>query len=335
MHGDSGSTKTSFGPRPEQVIINVEGHKKRSKKATISQESVTLLTIDGEKIFTLAAEPDDPPLEGTVRGPARGFAKRTLERETKNIPNQQTLVQELPLLTLAFAILWTSKLDLAIQHKSRRLRAGNDSGTDDSCDSNCYHPSKKARRSSRDSDDEVEAVFLPFPTSVSRLLETTKFLFDNTKVTLERTKDYVELYRGLPLGEADIPIGVIAKILQPLKSSDNVWSLLRINVISLSVVIFAFAQATDLEPISELPLHETVATMREESNLLTDVMEWNGENPIQLREEMICQVIAGLMFGESEEIDWLQTSLASTRGWSIYMGSITDSDPIHVREYCH
>ena len=329
IYKDDRAVQTAFGLAPEQVIIDVRRHYERlnSLGELVSRpESVTLLTTDGEKLFGLTAEPDDESIDSTFRGFARGFAKRRLQNEITQTANRKTLIQELALLTLSFSALWSQRLDVLKGYKTDKY---DNSSTNESSESEEYHITKKARYSPKDQENNGEIVFMPYRTSHSKLLEATRFLFDNSAITMERAKDYINLYCDLPLQNADMPIGIISKILDTWNSSGSEWAGLRLHILSLSVIVFAFAQVGDLESVSELPLYESISTIREH-DLLEAVMIWDGKSPIQLSEESSFQAISELMLGGNGDLDWLNTSLISEKGWSIFLSSISEADPIHV-----
>jgi hypothetical protein len=57
---------------------------------------------------------------------------------------------------------------------------------------------------------------------------------------------------------------------------------------------------------------------------------WKTGAPLTATEDECFLAISALMLGEPAEQNLAETSLLSKAGWSVYLASVTDMDPIHI-----
>ena len=307
-------SQTKFGSTAEQVVI-VAG------RAQLHESSITLLTKDGDSMFCLREECDDHQVGHARKRPARGFAKLIFEcvshirgrhrgllrrPNSQEVAREESIVRESAFLALAFAILWCRKLCVGSQYRGRNAE-GNDRG---------------------------DPIHLSYYVSEDELLGATRLLFDDRTITTAKALDYVDSYSGVPLDMILIPPSPIREILETWTNgrTQNIserWQHLLHSVMRASLFVFAFAHIVDREKASELPLFECAGSISD-NQLYRDLYCWDGKSLLYFDITSSFNIISSLMLGEAHGVDMSQLSLVSSHGWSVYLASISEADPIHI-----
>lgn len=335
IHENGETIEARFGDSPEQVLIDVRRHLERpgpSGEPITREHSITLLSIKDDDKLTLKAEPDDEYIDGTFRGPLRGYAKRIFDRNALN-SQYQNLTKELALVTTACAALFSQRLQVAAVNETpgafRDLWSDNNSdkssnhldagGTDDAAD-----------KSTLGKDVQFEpATDIPVEVSLDRLLVAARVLFDDSKLKPIQVYPYIDLLRNQSLGSIQIPPGTISAILKTLSASEQEswWSFTRLTTVLMSVVVFAFSHVPQLEACSDLPLYEDHVVLGE-SSLSMKLFRWDGRSHIGIEAETSFEAIRLLMLGQFSSLDLSQAALLSHKGWSVFLSSFGETDPV-------
>ena len=306
-------SQTKFGSRTEQVVI-VAGNVQRL------ESSITLLTKGGDSLFCLREERDDHQVLHARKRPARGFAKLIFqgvghirERRRERLPGQhdqeiaqeESFVREFAFLTLAFTMLWCRKLCVRPQY--------------------VRHDANWSGRG--------DPVHLPYNVSDDELLGATRLLFHDMTISTKEALDYVDSYSGMSLANTLEPPNPILKMLEtwPNDRADKiseVWDLCH-RVITVSLFVFAFAHILDIEKASGLPLFEDIESIYD-LQIYRDLCHWDGRDTLELAITSSFDIVSSLMLGEAHGTDMSRVSLVSSQGWSIYLTSISEADPIHI-----
>jgi hypothetical protein len=330
LHGDQNQKDTRFGPSPEQVIVDVKEHidpQKATDEPIRRPPSAILLSTDGSTLFSLTEEPDGEHIDGTFRGQAKGYARRILEQEISDQANRDVLIQDVMSIVIAFAVVFSRRLQIA------KPKATSGVFVDDWTPQPAFIDHSQ---STPDTDDvSVESqptgASMQYHLPIERLHNSAKFLFGERKVVNNTVNDYVMIFTGVPLHEIPEPPGPTASILRSWNTLDSLWSNIRFLAISLSVIVFAFAHVSDLSTCFEVPLYENLAVLRA-TGLFMCLASWDGKSLLDICSDDCFEIIGSLMLGESSDVDLRLACLVSTRGWSIFLSTISDADPVHIGE---
>ena len=334
IHEDGETIEARFGDAPEQVLIDVRRHLEQSGPSgepVMREHSVTLLsTKDGDKL-TLKAEPDDEYIDGTLRGPLRGYAKRLFNRNKLNTQHPN-LTKELALVTTAFSALYSQHLQVAAVNESpgafRDRWSGNHSEeSSEPADGSGTRNTLNDLTFVEDVQSEPQTI-MPVDVPIDNLLMAARMLFDDPKLKSNQVQTYVDIFQNQPLNSIRIPLGTISAILNTLSTSerDSWWSFVRLTTIMMIIMTFAFAHVPKLEKCSDLPLYEDHSVLGE-STLSMKLLNWDGHSDIRIEAETSFEAICCLMLGQSSSLDLSQAALLSHKGWSVFLSSFGDADP--------
>lgn len=323
---DNEAHEERFGESPEQVVIDVRRHIEQSGLAgepTTREDSITLLSIkDGNKL-TLKAEPDDEYIDGTFRGPLRGFAKRQLVAR-QEVARNPSLGREMALITAAMAFLICRNL---------RVAACNEDYTFEDHSKNMMEPgvTNPFASGSPSEDDSTRSGWstnMPVVVDEEQLLSTCQMLFDDQSIEQYQVNEYISLFRYQPLTALPVPIGTVQSVLSKdgLTDIESTWSYLRLSATLLSVALCGFASVGRLDRAAKLPLYDD-SSILSDSALAMKIMGWDGNSPLYIESDASFEIVSHLMLGEYSDVDMSETALVSTKGWSVYLGSLGDEDP--------
>jgi hypothetical protein len=319
---------TRFGTTTERVILQVPVPDRRPSPHA---ESATLLCSDGTKLFELVSDPDDDLIESTFRVHACGVGKRMIEielRPWRHAYGSESLKKEIELLALAITMRFTEELyiDLSMDfdidatvdppHLSREDPNSNDSSPQEG-----------------DSHGST-AKPLPYHVTKDAILEASRFIFNDSRMKLEKASEYIGGITGETLYHIPMPPGVISSCLRGCSEDEKekIWSDVRFLAMNLGVLIYAFAHVIDLNACGDLPVMAHYPVLRM-SPLMTRLSGWPIGTPLVAGYDDSFLAISYLMLGEVPELDLLRASLVSKAGWSVFFSTITDADPIHVSKF--
>jgi hypothetical protein len=165
------------------------------------------------------------------------------------------------------------------------------------------------------------------------LCESAKLIFGERNLKKDSIESYAATLHGTSLTGLEMPAGAIASCLRGIADDEDAeWRNVRRVCFSLSVLVYAFAHVNNLNDCGELPIIEHLPVLHR-TQFFLELSSWPLNKPLLVCEDDPFRLISSLMAGETPAPDLSRTSLISKAGWSIFLTSITDSDPILVREY--
>jgi hypothetical protein len=295
-----------FGPSPATVFIDTY---ERSQGP-----SITLLSAsDKRKLFTISPQLDDENIDATFKGPARGYGSRIFDRTIALEDGREKLINEMALITTAFAICISRHLSIAIAPDSSKRYANNSATFSDadvaSEDTTTYH--------------------LEYGVLERSICKAADLLFYDRKLNKKALNDYVMKYADRALCSLEKPPQSISTIIEDWPRNEGIWSDLCFTATQLGVLILAFTHVANLEDCSDFPICEHQQLLSN-SELLRNVARWDGSSPLRIYHDVWFATVALLIVGQTGKTDLQATSLISERGWSMYMSTFGDSDPSYT-----
>ena len=323
---DNQAHEERFGKPPEQVLIDVRRHIEQTNSAgepITREDSITLLSIKDDDKLILKAEPDDEYIDGTFRGPLRGFAKRQLAAR-QEVAKNPSLGREMALITAAMAFLICRSLRVAACNEDYQIDDHWKNGTE----SGVTNPFASGSPSEDDSTRSTWSTDMPVTADEEQLLSACQILFDDLSIKQSRVNEYINLFQNQPLTALPVPVGTVQGVLSSNEYTDvdSTWSYLRLLAILLSVALCGFASVARLDHATKLPLYENSSILGE-STLAMKVMGWDGNSPLHVAHDASFEIVSHLMLGEYSDVDISEAALVSTKGWSVFMGSLGNEDP--------
>lgn len=290
----NGQKKTDiFGNEPEQVIIDLD-------PKWHNHSSAILMSSDGSQLFKLSVEPDGEYIDSTYRAPAKGLGARHLQRELRGLDGGKgKLGREGMLLSAAIASEFCNQLRIGVGTSPKI------SETED---------------------------LIPYKVPKSDLYEATRFLFNMDSISVEDVQcieSYADLLHGTTLLDTemgDMP-STMPAILKDIDIVESSWKRLCNACFEVSMFIYAFAHVTNLEQCDELVIVEN----RHMPPFRGKLSWWRIGSPMAVTVHDCFKIISQLMTGEMN-LDFTRTSLVCKGGWSVFLSSITESDPSLVRK---
>lgn len=342
---DNVPSETLFGSEPEQVIVDTRGYLPRplDNYRQPLEPSVTLLSASTqEQLFRLKAETDAETIDATFKGPAKGFIKRLFEKSVRGLQRSEVAARELELICCAFALCmaeWLviappgTKDDIMTLDGDDWLKNAAEYGSLDAAEGFCAR-ADDTHHADDDEDQLVDVEPTPYDVPEERILEAASMLTDTKKLDRKTIAEYAAKYSRTPLALIPEPPATIAACLQTgwgkKRNALDVWPEMCLAARSLAVVILAFAHVSDLGAAAGLPLCERPSLLAP-ANLCMTASAWNGKSCISLREDVWFEIIALLMTGHlGTKLDIQTTSLLSNRGWSIFVSTFGDADPMYT-----
>ena len=112
-------------------------------------------------------------------------------------------------------------------------------------------------------------------------------------------------------------------------SKDTAWQSMLETTKYLSVVLLAFAFVKDLDVCADLPLSQTL-NLLSQNDLVLQLNAWNGKSRIWIPEDCWFLVLGRLTVGHKTAIDTTSSCLVSDRGWSVFLNTFGNVDPIYT-----
>lgn len=327
IYDDGKLREESFGPKPEQVMIDVRRYYDQPNAAgePVSRpDSITLLSVkDGDQL-KLVAEADDEYIDGTFRAPLRGFGKRQLASRAE-VMKKPILQQELALVVAAMANIVCQHL--AVAASDENIGVFFDESQNDQA-SEIPDPTTPTNPSQSSTILAEPKTNMRLFVDQQHLLSTCQLMFEQPKLSQFRVDEYVKIFHGQPLTSLPIPLGTIDKALDSdsEEARESSWSYLRLISIMLAVAVYGFASVAGLEEAADLPLHDD-SSMLGESSLARKVMGWDGFSSILIEHLTAFEIVTCLMLGQHSDIDISQACLVSAKGWSVFLSSLGEDDP--------
>jgi hypothetical protein len=326
VHQYSGNdirTTTTFGSENAQVIIDVRS----VFNYTMRIPSFTLLQSTAaarEELFKLVDELDTPPISGISRMSLKNYGTAILKDITIDISSgSQAVIGEMVQLITAHAINVSKHLVMVHEDTSNSRHENQDSENNDNNDQD----DDTDTHSDIDIGDADEPqLYFPLDVHRKRIIQAARLIFGPSATNDKEISDYTAKLSGQPL---DSNIEVPRCITTILKRDDAknhlnpyIWDELIDAARHLSLLILALSNVEDLTKCAELPLLRNIGLL---SNLPIEreFRCWPGKGNIAVSATDWFQAIACLIlenYDQALEI-YLNASLVSEHGWSIYLSS--------------
>jgi hypothetical protein len=350
---DGNIKEVFFGTGSEQIIIN----DRSNSRGDMQVPSITLLEAsNGERLFTIKPDLDEPPLEGLYKVPVKGYGRVAFEFKLSGHPNIVLLISQLVHLSTAMALRLCENVVMESRANSYPTNYeeggysgvspssddsdGEDDGVDadddveDNADASKVRPGGIADADEKEQSNDVSAKLSL--ADRNRIINASNLLFNSRDTKLHQIKDYERVYAKSPLTFDMYPLGALRHLLDILykdkdEEADRLFEGLIPTIRYLSILICALAHVRDLRAASGLPLCTTLNVL-EELNLAKELLIWDGKGVILLHEDSWFNAISLLMLGSTREIEPYSTGLVCSRGWCTYLGTFADSDPCFTEQ---
>lgn len=159
-----------------------------------------------------------------------------------------------------------------------------------------------------------------------RILTSSELLFSGIAVNKKDIDHYVERLTGVQISEMALP-PTCQRHLEKNKDQTRSKENFKTDITRVAFWILSFAQVTDLESCSDMPLRYEPS--------LEGFQSWDGIKPIEVDSEFWLTMIVHLVVGSTEITMYSRESqrttfLLSHYGWSMFYNSIGDIDPGRV-----
>ena len=317
--GHSNSRKPQevrFGSEgPEQILIE--------QVAGDRESSITLLDGSKDDLLTIRPEPDEyyPNICRTARIPALGWGTVTLKKEmgvSRLLASQQSVLEELQVIVVAFAQIISKHL---VRDTSGRL-------------------TRRTPRFNRGQHGIGDRI----PCSIGDVetLFAANFLFDR-QMSQEEIDAYKRVYASKPLNhKSPRPLSIEAFARNaPIESQADVkdaWGFYCAACNRLAVYVLTFAQVSNKERLRDLILCGVTFKEINRHNIVTQLHAWDGLKDIHVNDiawlsafsiPLIGRVVDEVSGGS---LDWNRTCLIPDRGWTAWIPTLAQMDPIFVNE---
>lgn len=289
----------------EQVLIE--------EVSADDEASIVLLDSEREHLLTVKAEPEaDDGLIGSVRRvPAKGWGNALLWDYLGHLQGFQkrskAIVEELQTITSTFAF-------IVAKHLVKD-------------DSDRYDGHDHATKSKQ----------IPHTVDEDRLLQASRFLFDNPHIIREEITVSVGCYRSQALDEC-LPRPATLKAAwranveakdQSFVSRDE-WAQVCGVTKRLCVILLALAHIVDLEDFEDLKFTGLAFGNISDHILAQQLEDWNGKDSLRIPDEAWLQALAIPLLGHRNhltDLPWSKVCLISDRRWSAWISTFGDLDP--------
>lgn len=294
----------------EQVLIE--------EVATEDEAAITLLDSTKAHLLSIKPEPDaEYNLIGAVkRFPARGWGNAVLQDNISNLTisskKPDAIVEDLQIVTSAFAFIVAKNL---VRDDTERELGETD----------------------KENIDKRELIL--HEVDERRLLQTSRFLFDNSRLSQSNINTYVTQYTCKPLDEhlARPPALEAAARAHPSENSDIVvedeWDIICRCARHLSVLLIALAHVSNLEEHDELMISGVYFSAMFEHSLVQQLEEWNGHSELRITDDTWLQAVAVPLLSHRQNVwnlPWKKVCLISERGWSAWISTFEGTDPAYL-----
>jgi hypothetical protein len=290
----------NFGNGNPTIIIEVPPEKE------CLQPSLTLLEASKEPLLNLTSGSDDMVIDASHKVRARGYAREMLGMVIPDMPQHAAIVEEMETITSAFA--WII----------------------------CRHLVLEKTLSTSQATDSADADTKKCLVSSQQLLKAARFLFDNPTLNEGCIVAYMPQYSSAPLDGSSPPPASVESAKKWLRESASqegiargLWTSICSTAQSLSVLIIAFAHVWDISQCDSLLLHGSLELLSTH-NLVRQLPSWQGRQHLRVFHDAWFQAVALLLVGHRAEVDWMQTCLLSDKGWSVFLNTLSESDPSHI-----
>lgn len=303
------SRELRFGnPGSEQVFIE--------EVAEDDGASITLLDAHKENLLTMKNLPeDDSPLIGCIRRvPAKGWGntlfKVFLDSCPAFRPNNKAIIEDMQLVTCSFAFIAANHLAKNIGDPDKQMIGGETTIT------TAYNVDRR------------------------RLLEAARFLFDSPRISQGGIDRFIAQYSSKALDDQlPQPPSLAASLRVDLPETrrdwllNDDWNKLCTYTRNVAVFLIALAHVLNLEECEDLFFPITDLNGLFEHKLVQQLDEWDGNDPLYIRDECWLQALAEPMVGYRSDfwnLPWQKICLISNGAWSAWIGTFANVDPADI-----
>ena len=272
--------------------------------------SITLLDSEKEHLLTIKSEPDaEGSLIGSVKKVnARGWGNAFLTDELGNLAAYQTrsqaIIQDLQIVITAFAFVIAKNLI-----------------KDDT---------------SRDFGQDSEGTRCPMVYNVDehRLIQASRFLFDNHHISRGEVDSYVTQYAFKPLDELLPKPPALDAASRTASEIEDAWNQICGHARRFSIFIIALAHVVNLEDCEGLMFGGFAFNDMFHHNLAVQLEDWNGRDGLWVSDDAWLQAVAIPLIGHRSNVwklPWEKVCLVSDRGWSAWISTLGEMDPAYVK----
>lgn len=295
----------------EQVLIE--------EVATDHDASIILLDSGREHLLKVKPNPDleNNGLIGTVRRvPARGWGNALLFDSLGHLhffrTRSQAVAEDLQIVTSAFAFIIARHL---IRDDTDRPREG---------------------------DFAQAGAELIYNVDEQRLLQASRFLFDNPHISQRAINSLVAQYSYKALHKSDsLPrpqaIEAVSRANAPAENREwtieDEWEQISYKTIQIGIFLLALAHVVNPEDCEDLRFAGFAFGSMCEHPLAQQLEEWNGKDVLRIQDNAWLQAMAIPLLGHRTHVwnlRWDRICLISDRGWSAWISTFGDLDPSFV-----
>ncbi|CAF9921584.1 hypothetical protein IMSHALPRED_005210 [Imshaugia aleurites] len=283
--------------------------------AATDDASIVMLDSRKEHLLKIRPEPDaEGNLIGSVRRvPARGWGNALLSHELGHLQSSriqsQAVIEDLQTVTSAFAFSIAKNL------------VKDDTDRYDDLDT-----AEKRRQ-------------MIYTVNEQNLLQASRFLFDNPRISHGTIKSFVTQYSSKALDER-LPQPLALKAASRAnvtvdnhdKVMDDEWNIICGTARRLSVFLLALAHV-NLEDCEDLMFAGFAFRSMFEHALTQQLEEWDGKGTLRVRDDAWLQAVAIPLLGHRNNVwnlGWDRVCAISHGGWSAWILTFEDSDPAYV-----
>ncbi len=294
----------------EQVLIE--------EVALEDEAAIALLDSSKEHLLSIRPEPDvEYHLIGAVkRFPARGWgnavSRDAISHLTISGTKLEALVDDLQIITSAFAFIVAKNL---IRDDTGRPFVETDEENIDTRELISHEVDER------------------------RLLQASRYLFDNVRLSQSNINTYVTQYSCKPLDERLVrpPALEAAARAHPSEKRDIIvedeWNIICRCARQLSVFLIALAHVSNLEELDDLMISGVEFSDMFEHSLVQQLEDWNGDSKLRINDDTWLQAVAVPLLCHRTNVwslPWKKVCLISERGWSAWISTFGDTDPAYV-----
>ena len=309
--GNKGQSATNIrfgGSDSDQVLI---------EEVTADDEaSIVMLDSQREHLLTIRPEPDaEDGLIGSLRRiPVRGWGNTLFPDHLGNLhffrTRSQAVIEDLQMVTSAFAFVIARNLV-----RDETDRHGDEDGT-------------KMRRQ------------IAYKVDEQRLLQASRFLFDNPRISQGAINSFVAQYsfkaldEGLPRPPA---LEATSRANVPEEKYESIvkdeWNITTTFLRQLSIFMLALAHVVSLEDCEDLKFAGFAFGSMHEHPLAQQLEDWNGEDTLRITDVAWLQAVAVPLLGHRTHVwnlRWAKVCLISDGGWSAWISTFGGLDPAYI-----
>ncbi|KAL8832356.1 MAG: hypothetical protein Q9191_000312 [Dirinaria sp. TL-2023a] len=318
------------------VLVKSRGHNKPSTKnvrfggsnmdqviieevAADDEASITILDSDKENLLTIKPAPDEGcALIGSItRTPAKGWGNALfadfLWDPCLLKPNRRALIEDMKIVTSAFALVIVKHLVKHISDEDDRVDDGNDS----------------------------RSTAIAYNVDEQHLLKASKFLFDDHRLKQREIEDQAAQYSSQALDEQLLqPPSLTATVRDDLPVAgrkrviEDKWNQLCVYARKVAIFLIALAHVTNLEDCEGLMFAGLDLNGMYHHPLVQQLEEWDGKEAISVKDEAWLQALTLPIISHRAYIwslPWDRVCLISDGGWSAWISTFGDVDPAYTQ----